>query len=188
MEKKNFKVINQLKSLTEGHILYCFENEEEYIKNIVDFVISGLDQNQYSIIIENDRISPLLKKKLASMLNESQLCKLRYINNFDFYFAKGDFRCNSIFEFLPRLIEGYAEQEFAVRTWAHVEWRDEREVHKQLLDSEKEADVIVSEKRLLSVCAYDSDRVSEELKGSLLTRHNFLMNDQGNKQEVLIIS
>ncbi|RFU60976.1 MEDS domain-containing protein [Peribacillus glennii] len=188
MERKNLDVINHLKNLTEGHVIYFFEDVEDYLKNVVDFVISGLEQNQYSIIIENDRISPLLKKVFESMLNESQLNKVRFINNFDFYFAKGDFGCNSIFEFLPRLIEGYGEQEFAVRSWAHVEWGDEHEVPKKLSDSEKEADVIVSEKRLLSVCAYDSDRVSEELKVNLLTHHNFLMNNQGNKQEKLNIS
>lgn len=177
LKKMNFKVINNLKNLTEGHIIYFFENVEEYIKNVVDFVISGLEQNQYSIIIENDRLSPFLKKSLAQMLNESQLNKVRFINNFHFYFFKGDFRCESIFEFLPSLIEGYSEEGFSVRSWAHVEWGDEREVHKKLSDSEEEADVIVGEKRILSVCAYDSERVSEELKGGLLTHHNFLMNE-----------
>ncbi|MEH7886596.1 MEDS domain-containing protein [Bacillus sp. JJ1609] len=186
MKKTHYKKINDLKYLTEGHILYIFENVEEYIKNVVDFVISGLEQNQYIIIIENDRINLMLKNRLALMLSKSQLNKVFIINNFDFYYAMGDFRCNSIFEYLPKLIEGYPKEGIAVRSWAHVEWGDEGEVHKKLLTSEKEADVIVSEKRLLSVCAYDSHRVSEELKGSLINRHTFLLNDLGNKQEKLV--
>lgn len=179
LEKETFKVIDTLKDLSEGHILYFFENMEKYIKNVIDFVISGLEQNQFSIIIENDRIIPLLKKSLSQVLSESQLNKVRFVNNFDFYFAKGDFRCTSIFEFLPSVIKDYAQQGFSARSWAHVEWRDEREVHKKLSDSEKEADIIVSEKKLFSVCAYDSDRISKEIKGNLLTHHKFLMNDQG---------
>ena len=186
--QKHYKEINHLKNLSEGHILYFSENVEEYINNVVDFVMSGLEQNQYSIIIENDRISPLVKKRLTSMLKESDLNKVKFINNYYFYYVKGDFQCNSIFDFLPKLIENYTEQEFSVRSWAHVEWGDEQEVHNKLVASEKDADVIVSEKRLLSVCAYDSDRVSEELKRNLLTRHNFLMNDQGDRQEEMNIS
>ncbi|OCA87772.1 hypothetical protein A8F94_07955 [Bacillus sp. FJAT-27225] len=186
MEKTNFKSINHLKNHTEGHILYIFENLEEYINHIEDFVISGLEQNQYSIIIENDRINLMLKKRLATILSHSQLKKVIIINNFDFYYAKGDFQCNSIFECLPNLIEGYTEEGVAVRSWAHVEWGDEREVHKKLSISEKEADVIVSEKRLLSVCAYDSDRVNEKLKGNLSGRHNYLLKDLGSNHESLL--
>jgi hypothetical protein len=182
LKTKHFKTINDL---TEGHLLYFFENVEEYIQNVIEFVISGLEKNQYPIIIENDRIILFVKKILESMLNESQLIKVKFLNNFDFYFEMGDFRCNSIFKFLPSLIEGYAEKKYAVRSWAHVEWGDEREVHKKLSDSEREADVIVNEKGLLSVCAYNSDRVSEELKKKLLIHHNFLVNP--NKQGIILL-
>ena len=178
MKKTDFKAINHLKNLTEGHILYIFENMEEYIKNVVDFVSCGLEQNQYSIIIENDRINLMLEKVLPTMLSKSQLNKVFIINNYDFYYAKGDFQCSSIFEYLPNLIEGYSEEKCAVRSWAHVEWGDAREVHKKLTISETEADVIVSEKRLLSVCAYDSERVTEGLKRKLINRHNFLLDDR----------
>ncbi|WLR57400.1 MEDS domain-containing protein [Mesobacillus subterraneus] len=92
---------------------------------------------------------------------------------------RGDFRINSIFEFLPNLIEGYSEN-INVRSWAHVEWRDEPEVSKKLMGSEKEADVIVNETNLLSVCAYDSERVSGEFKEGLLSCHNFFINEKEN--------
>jgi hypothetical protein len=181
LAKTHINLINHLGTLSEGHILYIFNNVEEYIKNIEDFVISGLEQNQYCIIIENDRISHILKNMLTSTLAQSELDKVFIINNYDFYYAKGDFRCSSIFDYLPKLIEGYeAEKEFPLRSWAHVEWGDEREVHKKLATAETEADVIVSEKRLLSVCAYDFERVSEELKRSLINQHNFLFDDQKN--------
>lgn len=181
--KMHFKTINHLKDLTEGHILYFFENEEDYINHVKDFVISGLEQNQYSIIIENDRINLMLKKKLEPILKHSQSNQVFIINNFDFYYAKGDFQCNSIFDYLPHLIDGYSPEGFAVRSWAHVEWGDEREMDKKLSISEKEADGIVRENNLLSVCAYDSYRVSEQLKGNLLNRHNYLLSDYTSKPE-----
>ncbi len=187
MENIHIKEINNLENITEGHVLYFFEDSETYMQNVIDFVIAGLDQDEYSVIIENDRILPSLQKRLESTLDDSQLSKVKFANNFDFYYAKGDFRSNSIFEFFPKLSFGDPKQELAVRSWAHIEWRDEHEVCEKLSISEREADVIVKEARLLSVCAYDLDRVSEELKDSLLTSHSFLIYDQENKQKELKI-
>lgn len=178
LEITHLKEVNKLQNLTEGHVLYFFENHDQYISNVVDFVISGLELNEYSIIIENDRITPLIKKRLKVLLNESRLEKVKFVNNYDFYYAKGDFRMNSISDFLPKLIEGYSELDLVFRTWAHVEWRDEREVSKKLSDAENEANLIVSEMKLLSVCAYDSERVSNEFKANLLSCHNFFITDK----------
>ncbi|MBS8263798.1 hypothetical protein DYI25_04990 [Mesobacillus boroniphilus] len=180
MESAHLKEVNELANLSRGHGVYFFQNQDLYISNVVDFVLSGLERDEYSIIVENDRIAPLIKKRLTVLLNDSRLEKVKFINNFDFYYAQGDFRLNSIFNFLPNLIEGYSELALVIRSWAHVEWRDEWEVSKKLVASEREADVIVTETKLLSVCAYDSERVSEEFKENLLTCHNFLINDKEN--------
>lgn len=177
LEKNQLTVIDNLKNLNEGHIIYFFEYMDPYIQNVIDFVISGLEQNQYSIIIENDRIIPLIQKGLKDLLSDTQLNKIKFVNNYDFYFAKGSFQCASIFDYLPRLIKGYSKQTFSVRSWAHVEWGDVLEVHENITNSEKEADVIVKENRLLSVCAYDSVRVSETTRNRLITHHNFLIHD-----------
>lgn len=178
LESTHLKEISKLQNLTKGHVLYFFENHDQYISNVVDFVISGLELNEYSIIVENDRITPLIKKRLKVLLNESRLEKVKYVNNYDFYYAKGDFSMNSISDFLPNLIEGYSELDLVFRSWAHVEWRDEQEVSKKLSDAEDEADLIVCEMKLLSVCAYDSERVSNEFKESLLSSHNYLISDK----------
>ena len=177
MESIDLKEVHEIQDLTKGHVLYFFKNQDHYISNVIEFVLSGLERNEYSIIIENDRMTPLIKKSLTEKLNNNCLKKVMFVNNYDFYYAKGDFRVNSIFDYLPNLIEGYSEQDLAVRSWAHVEWRDEPEVSKKLSVSEKEADLIVAKTKLLSVCAYDSERVSNELKESLLSCHNFLVNE-----------
>ncbi|MBX9975840.1 MEDS domain-containing protein [Cytobacillus firmus] len=177
MESIHVKEVQEIQDLTKGHVLYFFKNQDQYISNVIEFVLSGLERNEYSIIIENDRMTPLIKKSLTEKLNNNCLKKVMFVNNYDFYYAKGDFRVNSIFDYLPNLIEGYSEHNLAVRSWAHVEWRDEPEVSKKLSASEKEADLIVAKTKLLSVCAYDSGRVSNELKESLLFCHNFLVNE-----------
>lgn len=177
LESTHLIEVNEIKNLTKGHVLYFFENQNQYISNVVDFIISGLELNEYSIIIENERITPLIKKRLTVLSNESHLEKVMFVNNYDFYYAKGDFRINSIFDYLPKLIKGYSELDLVVRSWAHVEWREEQKVSKKLLDSENEADKIVTETKLLSVCAYDSERVSKEFREALLKCHNFLINE-----------
>ncbi len=177
MESIHLKEVHEIQDLTKGHVLYFSKNQDQYISNVMEFVLSGLERNEYSIIIENDRMTPLIKKSLTEKLNNNCLEKVMFVNNYDFYYAQGDFRVNSIFDYLPNLIEGYSEQDLAVRSWAHVEWRDEPEVSKKLSVSEKEADLIVAKTKLLSVCAYDSERVSHELKERLLFCHNFLINE-----------
>ncbi|RBP92946.1 DcmR-like sensory protein [Cytobacillus firmus] len=177
MESIHLKEVHEIQDLTKGHVLYFSKKQDQYISNVMEFVLSGLERNEYSIIIENDRMTPLIKKSLTEKLNNNCLEKVMFVNNYDFYYAKGDFRVNSIFDYLPNLIEGYSEQDLAVRSWAHVEWRDEPEVSKKLSVSEKEADLIVAKTKLLSVCAYDSERVSHELKERLLFCHNFLINE-----------
>ncbi|MEH7443054.1 MEDS domain-containing protein [Bacillus sp. JJ1122] len=178
MESTHLIEIDEIQNLTKGHALYFFDDQEQYVSNIVDFIISGLELNEHCIIIENDRITPLIKKKLTALVNKNRLENVTFVNNYDFYYAKGDFRINSIFDYLPKLIAGYPVLDLVVRSWAHIEWRDEREVSKKLLDSENEADKIVSETKLLSVCAYDSERVSQEFKEGLLTCHNLLINEK----------
>ena len=178
MERTQLKEVKELGNLTKGHGIYFFQNQDQYISNVVDFVISGLEQDEYSIIVENDRNIPLIQKRLSALFDESRLEKVKFINNYDFYYAQGDFRINSIFDFLPNLIDGYSELNVVFRSWAHVEWRDALEISKKLTASEKEADVIVTETKLLSICAYDSDRVSEEFMEGLLTCHNFIISDK----------
>lgn len=178
MERTQLKEVNELANLTTGHGVYFFQNQDQYVTNVVNYVVSGLERDEYSIIVENDRLIPLIKNRLTALLNESSLEKVKFINNYDFYYAKGDFRINSIFDYLPNLIEGYSELDLVIRSWAHVEWRDEPDVSKKLTASEKEADVIVTETKLLSVCAYDSERVTKEFKEDLLNCHNFIISDK----------
>jgi hypothetical protein len=178
LESMQLKEVNELAGLTTGHGLYFFKNQEQYVTRLVDFVINGIERNEYSIIVENDRIIPLVSKKLAELFDESRLEKVVFVNNYDFYYANGNFSVNSIFDFIPNLIEGYSEIDLEIRSWAHVEWRDEQEINRKLIDSEQEAGIIVSEPEILAVCAYDSDRVSTELEKGLLSCHNFIISDK----------
>jgi hypothetical protein len=178
LKSTHVQEVNELRSLAKGHVLYFFEDQERYLSNAADFVITGLKLNEYSVIVENDRMTSMIYQRLLNELDESRLQKVVFINNYDFYYAKGDFRVNSIFDFLPKVMDDYSEQNTVVRSWAHVEWRDEEEISSKLLASEEEADEIVTSSRILSVCAYDSERASQDFKAGLLACHNYLLSDE----------
>ncbi|KAB2331329.1 MEDS domain-containing protein [Bacillus mesophilum] len=177
MESRHIIEVNEIKALTKGHVLYFHENQNQYIEYVTDFITSGLEKNEYCIIVENDRNISLIKNRLTALMSNGQLDKVIFVNNYDFYYASGDFQINSVFDFLPNVIGDYSELDLVIRSWAHVEWRDEHEVSK-LLDSEHEAEDIVAQTNLLSVCAYDSRRVSREFKDGLLACHNFLLKEK----------
>jgi hypothetical protein len=170
--------VNELQSLAKGHVLYFFKNQELYLSHIEEYIITGIKLNEYSVIVENDRLTSMIKHRLSKKLEDHSLQKVVFINNYDFYYAKGDFGVNSIFDYLPKVLDDYSEENAVVRSWAHVEWRDEEEISSKLLASEEEADEIVSDSRILSVCAYDSERASDDFKAGLLACHNYLLCDK----------
>lgn len=169
--------VPDLRSLTKGHVAYFFTDQEQYVSNVVDYVIAGLRQNECTIIVESDRMAPMIVLKLAQKLTAPELDQVRFLNNYEFYYAHGDFRINSIPDLLPTLFKGEFDPDMCYRTWAHIEWRDESEVSK-LLHSEEQADIIVAEENLLSVCAYDSRRVSGDFRDRLLASHSIHLHDK----------
>ena len=46
LESTHLKEVNELANLTRGHGIYFFRNQDQYITNVVDFVISGLKRNE----------------------------------------------------------------------------------------------------------------------------------------------
>lgn len=169
--------VTNLRSLSKGHVAYFFTDQEKYVSNVVDYVIAGLRQDECTIIVESDRMAPMIVLKLAQLLTVPELDQVRFLNNFEFYYAHGDFRINSIPDLLPTLFKGEFDPDMGYRTWAHIEWRDESEVSK-LLHSEQQADFIVEQENLLSVCAYDSRLVSGDFRQRLLASHPIHLHDK----------
>jgi len=93
--------VSDLRSLTKGHVAYFFTDQEQYVSNVVDYVIAGLRQNECTIIVESDRMAPMIVLKLAQKLKAPELDQVRFLNNYEFYYAHGDFRINSIPDLLP---------------------------------------------------------------------------------------
>ncbi|MCK1991954.1 hypothetical protein GW626_16520 [Peribacillus muralis] len=176
---------NNMKRLMEnmhqsggGHILYYFNELETYIENEATFIIAGVEQGDHILVVENDRIFPFVLKKLQLHLNEEQMMKVNRINNFDFYCFNGDFHPSTMVHYFLENIDYYSKTNQLVRTWGHVEWGQTDKASVAIGEYEKGIDELITERGLISVCAYDECRVPDVLKADLLKHHEILITDE----------
>lgn len=174
------KITQQTKELQQsngGHIFYEYQDIESYINNTVSYILAGIEQGDHVIVIENDRLYPLIKDALEMELNKDDLHKIHRVNNFDFYCFKGDFNTETVISYFKKYVEPFLEKNISIRTWAHVEWADKEQLAYYVGEYEKEVDKTVIEFGLTTICAYDQSRVSEELRQTLLSCHRYYMTD-----------
>ena len=119
----------------------------------------------------------MIKKKIPSIVKVTDSDKIHHINNYDFYYSSGDFHPASINKYFAAIVSPYVENNIPIRTWAHVEWGDQQEITRMIKEFETEAHRSVSEKKTISVCAYESDRITPEIKNSLIKSHGYYMTD-----------
>lgn len=161
------------------HILYCYKDSHFYIENAVSFILTGIKRGDYVVVVENDRLSELIKEKVKSHLCIDQLNRINYVNNFDFYFSNGDFHTTTIISSFVNLLDSCYEKTRSFRTWAHVEWGGLQEIACKIMDFEVASNQTVHSMNITSVCAYDHDRLSESLKESLMDSHPYQLTDDG---------
>ena len=162
-----------------GHVFYHFEDEESYIDNIITYISIALDQGSHVMVIENDRIMPLVEKKINQTFKKEQIEMIHTINNYDFYCYRGNFHKDTILSYLKNMINPYLEKKIPIMTWAHVEWRDQEEIFQTLGEYEHEADKMLKGTDSVTICAYDANRVPQSLKENLLDSHDYYMTDKG---------
>lgn len=177
MKENSAQLANPFQEPTCNHILYCYEKLDCYIENLVSFILSGVEQGSFIVLIENERIFQLIDKKLYSLLSKEQKKLINYVNNFDFYFSHGDFHTPTIISTFSNLIEPYRKGGATIGTWAHVEWGNHDEIAGKIKEFEVVANQTVYSMNTTSVCAYDADRLSESLKKDLNSSHPYQLTD-----------
>ncbi|WP_197076529.1 MEDS domain-containing protein [Domibacillus indicus] len=160
-----------------GHTLYFSSDLENYIQNAAVYIVSGIERGEQVLFVENDRRQALILEKVKQCLNSKQLQNLHFINNFDFYWQHGDFHPTTVISVFSNKLRSLTQNNQPIRTRGHVEWNDDKQIHKKLEEFEQVAGHAVSAARMLSVCAYDAERVPESLKAALMRTHEFFMTD-----------
>ncbi|WP_180954246.1 MEDS domain-containing protein [Bacillus sp. M6-12] len=164
--------------LTNGeHIFYHFEQIDHYIENAVSFIVIGIKQGDHIIFIENESISVRIFNKVRLVLTDEELSNVHYTDNFAFYCQHGDFHTPTIVAHFYEMLKPFLDENFNIRTWAHVEWRRQLEIEQKIKQFEEIANKSVNEMGLLSVCAYDTATLSASIMQNLMKSHEFIMTD-----------
>ncbi|TAA73062.1 MEDS domain-containing protein [Planococcus salinarum] len=179
MEKRIPALTSAMRQTDGAHIFYLSEEKESYINNVLVFILDGIRNGDYILIIENPRLTPLIYRRLESLVTAEELKSVRFANNFEFYWREGNFLPVSIVQYFKDALNTAAGEGQFFRTWGHIEWGSREDLEKEILTYDKTANQFISANKLIAVCAYDAPRLSEQLQAQLRARHSYLMEDDG---------
>lgn len=177
MNQKMSNFTDTLRQREGAHILYLTEQMDLYIENAVSYVVDGVRNGDHVLFVENPRVYPQIQKALQQVLTCSELELVHYVNNFDFYWRKGNFHPEAILDYFEKLVGALTADGNHCRTWGHIEWGSQEDIEEKIIFYETEVDRPVPQRQVISVCAYDSHRVSDNLRERLMHCHGYLMKD-----------
>lgn len=176
--KKESAHVTSIKPQPMGvHVFYTTKDLTCYIENAVSYIVSGIEQGDQIFFVENDRIYPMILKKVEKLLTKQQLENIHFLNNFTFYWQNGNFHPPTILAYFSDIVTPFIEKGVSFRTWGHIEWGDEQEITRDIEEFEKGIEQKMPETKAISVCAYDDVRLTESLRTLLIDCHHFLMTD-----------
>lgn len=159
------------------HVLYSYNEMENYIKQVLNYIQDGIMAGDYVILVENDRIYPIIHKELSTRLTKEQMKLLHFVNNFDFYCSSGSYHPPAIEEYFNKTVQPYVENKISFQSWAHVEWATLEEPLHIIEEFERTVDKAVNLLSFPLICAYKGDRMPEYLKTILLETHPYVLED-----------
>lgn len=177
MQTKIPDLVSKLRHTTGAHVLYLSDKQESYIRNAVIFILDGIRNGDYVLMIENPRLTPLIFQRLKGQVTEAELESVRFANNFEFYWKEGNFLPITIIEYFKKTLLAASLDGRFFRTWGHIEWGSQEGLEEEILTYDRKASQFISEQKIIAVCAYDAARVSESLQEQLRVRHSHLMED-----------
>ncbi|RSD28381.1 MEDS domain-containing protein [Mesobacillus subterraneus] len=157
------------------HVLYSYKESESYIEQVVGFIQDGIEAGDYVILVENERVYPMIHKVLSTRLSKDQMELVHFVNNFDFYYSSGSYHPPAITDYFTQMVQPYLEKEIPFRSWAHVEWATMKDPLHLIEDFEKIVDEAVNSLSFPLICAYEGEKMPEHLKKILMETHPFVL-------------
>jgi len=176
-DNANSKMIQMFEDEARGHlhVLYKYNGMENYIKQILNYILDGIASGDYVILIENSRLYPIIQKELSSRLSKDQMEFIHYVNSLEFYWSSGSYHPPSIADYFSKTIQPYVENKITFRAWAHVEWATMEEPLHLIKDLEEIVDEAVNLLAFPLICAYEGNKMPEFLKTSLMETHPYVL-------------
>lgn len=157
------------------HVLYSYRTMSSYLKQVLSFIEEGLVQEEYVLLVENERLSLSIMNELRKRFSAEQLEFVHLINSLHFYRSSGSYHPPAIAEYFTKTVEPYVKNGVKFRSWAHVEWATMTEPHYLIKDFEKIVDGAVNDYAFPLICAYASDKMPDHLLQILLETHPYVL-------------
>ncbi|WP_404350391.1 MEDS domain-containing protein [Sutcliffiella horikoshii] len=167
-----------LENITAGHVYYLFEDRDVYLEHLITFVKTGLKTGENVLIIESMKNISKINAELDKHFNEEQKSNIRVVNNFDYYFASGDFNTKAMLAHFAKDVILFNRENNSIRTWANVEWASDDPDAEELKFYEATIDEFVLDERMVSVCAYSRTSITPTLDTILKQLHYYQMTDE----------
>ncbi len=160
-----------------GHVYYLFEDKDVYLENLISYVNTGIKNSQNVLIIESMKNIPKVNEALNKHFNSEEQSNIRIVNNFDYYFASGDFNTKAMLDHFAKDVVLFNEKNNSIRTWANVEWASDDPDAENLKIYEAIIDDFVLNKNMVSVCAYSFNSITPTFNRILEQVHSYVMTD-----------
>ncbi|MEH7883730.1 MEDS domain-containing protein [Bacillus sp. JJ1609] len=157
------------------HVLYSYNGMKSYIEQAVSFIQDGIEAGDYVIVIENERVYPVIHKELNTRLTEDQMEFVHFVNNFDFYYSSGSYHPPAITDYFNKMVQPYVENKISFRSWAHVEWSTMEDPLHLIEDFEKIVDEAVNLLSFPLICAYKNEEMPDYLTRILMETHPYVL-------------
>lgn len=169
IEVMRYEISDFFKRLDNGKILYLYNSLDDYYNHAVTFVISGINNNCYCLIIDNYRNYNKIQKKLEMILPKSQLLNYIYFINMEELDQDQpkDFmdKLNQIllqFKNSKTVRVWVSEKQYQLDDWIHL-------VENHLIKS--------GDKNTLLIRAYNAAMISADLHIEMMKTYPYLMTD-----------
>ena len=141
------------------------------------YIKAGIERNHHLIIIENFNLYSEAKERIDKLFSIEEKKSIHHIDNYTFYGCYDDFHIHSVVEHFGEVLAPFFDKKINIRTWAHVEWKEQERIFSKIAEFEHLADFSVNEMRLMSICAYTASDVTASLQTKMMRSHEYLMTD-----------
>ncbi|MEQ6391173.1 MEDS domain-containing protein [Bacillaceae bacterium S4-13-58] len=171
------KLTDQINISNGSHILYTYNDQVKYINNICAFVSQGLDEGDVIILIDYTHIHGEVINQLNERYTKEDLNKIIFIDNVEFYELNGVFNASTIHEHFGEIINPYLASEKTIRAWGHADIQMQDQLLEKLLDYECRCSELIDHFKMITVCAYDGQKIPSYIICELLSAHQYIMTD-----------
>ncbi|SDZ81850.1 MEDS: MEthanogen/methylotroph, DcmR Sensory domain [Thalassobacillus cyri] len=175
---KVIPLTKQVMVASGAHILYFYENDSLYFRNLSAFVSEGIERGDHLLIIDDASTMERLKTFVTHSYSPEKRSLIHFFDHREFYQCHSDFHTETIVDHFKTIIYSIPGTNNNIRTWARVVWMQRENIEKEIEKFEGLADSNVKKLGILSVCAYSAKETSASLQKTMMRSHEYLMTDE----------